>query len=257
MAAYWLICKGNELLIDKGLAFLLPLETDVIPFRDRLRYIQNLGEFRGDNYSAAVYAGNETVSGRFAFQDLRRFFTKLDPELFTFLGRGVHLANWRCTHHHCGVCGAVTEEKADERALVCPECGQLYFPRISPAVITAVLRDDKILLARSKSVIVYKLFSLLAGFVEPGETLEECVAREVKEEVGIVVKNIRYFSSQPWPFPDSLMIGFTAEYASGEIVIDDKEIIEAHWFTRDALPNIPARVSIAGTMIDRFKQGDL
>jgi NAD+ diphosphatase len=124
-------------------------------------------------------------------------------------------------------------------------------PSPLPAVIVAVLRENKILLARN-SRFRLPFYSVLAGFVEPGETLEACVAREIQEEVGITVKNIRYFGSQPWPFPDSLMVGFMADYAGGEIAVDDAEITEANWFTPEDLPRIPPRISIARQLIDWF-----
>ena len=126
-----------------------------------------------------------------------------------------------------------------------------HFPRLAPAVIVAVTKGDKILLAHS-SEWRGKLYSVLAGFVEPGETFEECVEREIMEEVGIKVKNIRYFGSRPWPFPHSLMVGFTAEYESGEITIDQVEITDAQWFTSDNLPLVPGKISIARQLIDWF-----
>ncbi|MEJ2041606.1 MAG: NAD(+) diphosphatase, partial [Desulfosarcinaceae bacterium] len=125
------------------------------------------------------------------------------------------------------------------------------YPRLSPAIIVAVIRNDRILLARNKRFRA-PFHSVLAGFVEPGETLEECEQREIGEVVGLAVKNIRYFGSQPWPFPNSLMVGFVAEYASGEITIDRKEIMEADWFPADALPRTPTRISIAGRLIEWF-----
>jgi NAD+ diphosphatase len=133
----------------------------------------------------------------------------------------------------------------------CPCCELLIFPRISPAVIVLVERENRVLLARVKRF-TSELYSVLAGFVEPGETLEEAVQREIEEEVGIRVKNIRYFGSQPWPFPDSLMIGFTAEYDSGEIEIDETEIVDAGWFDPEKLPTIPGKISIARELIDWF-----
>ena len=144
------------------------------------------------------------------------------------------------------------ETKQDERAKRCPKCQLLSFPRLSPAIIVMVERGrKKILLARSPHFPT-KMYSVLAGFVEPGETIEECVAREIKEEVGITVENIRYFASQPWPFPNSLMLGFTAEYAEGEIKVDGVEIAEAAWFSPDAMPAIPGRISISRRLIDYF-----
>jgi NAD+ diphosphatase len=166
-------------------------------------------------------------------------------------GLAAQLYRWNNSHKFCGQCGGLTEDKADERAKVCLKCDLIYFPRLSPAVIVAVIKDKKILLARSGRF-PYGFYSVLAGFVQPGETLEECVAREVYEEVGIVVKNIRYFDSQPWPFPDSLMLGFTAEYASGDIYVDQSEIADAGWFGAFNMPNIPPKISIARQLIDWY-----
>jgi NAD+ diphosphatase len=162
-------------------------------------------------------------------------------------------SDWRMgpDPQYCGRCGSRTQTKEKERAKVCPQCGLHNFPRRSPAIIVAVERGEEILLARSAHF-PRGMFSVLAGFVEPGETIEECVVREVKEEVGITVGNIRYFGSQPWPFPNSLMLGFTAEYVGGELVLDPTEIAEAGWFRADALPSIPGRISIAGRMIQWF-----
>jgi NAD+ diphosphatase len=128
----------------------------------------------------------------------------------------------------------------------------MSYPRISPAIIVAVVKNDQILLARGINFPNKKMFSVLAGFVEPGETLEGCVKREVFEEVGITVKNIEYFNSQPWPFPDSLMIGFTACYAKGDLLIDTNEILGAQWFDADKLPFIPPKETLSGELIDWF-----
>ncbi|MFP4194870.1 MAG: NAD(+) diphosphatase, partial [Desulfobacterales bacterium] len=134
---------------------------------------------------------------------------------------------------------------------ICPQCGLINYPRVSPAVIVAVVKNGQILLARNKQARI-PFYSVLAGFVEPSETLEQCVEREVGEEVGITVENIRYFGSQPWPFPNSLMIGFTAEYASGEIQIDSGELSDAGWFDKNSLPRVPPALSIAGQLIEWF-----
>jgi NAD+ diphosphatase len=125
------------------------------------------------------------------------------------------------------------------------------FPRISPAVIVLVERQEKVLLARA-SRFTENLYSVLAGFAEPGETLEDTVMREIREEVGVEVSDIRYFGSQPWPYPDSLMIGFTASWAAGEIAADNDEITDARWFTVDNLPKIPDKLSISRSLIDWF-----
>lgn len=160
-----------------------------------------------------------------------------------------HLLHWRAQNRFCGRCGTATTEADDERAKRCPSCGATFFPSASPAVIVAVTRGDRLLLAHNKDW-RSSMFSLLAGFLDPGETLEQAVAREVREEVGIEIGDIRYVTSQPWPFPNSLMAGFRAEHVSGEIVVDGKEIAEAAWFTRDAMPEVPRRGSVARELIE-------
>lgn len=194
-------------------------------------------------------------SDTFGFIGLRELFSSFEEDMIRAAGVANQLVHWSRNHRYCGRCGNTTEKKADERARICPRCGLINYPRLSPAMIVAVRKGDQILLAHSKRF-PGKFYSVLAGFVEPGETLEECVKREVREEVGIEVKNVRYFGSQPWPFPDSLMIAFTAEYAGGEMRIDGSEIADAGWFSADLLPSIPPRISIARQLIDWFS-GDV
>lgn len=182
---------------------------------------------------------------------LRELFNLIDEEFFGIAIRAFHLVNWDRSSQYCGFCGTKTINHHHLQAKACPSCDNLIFPRISPAVIVAIIKDKQILLA-SSSRFQANFYSVLAGFVEPGETLEECVHREIKEEVGIHIKNITYFGSQPWPFPDSLMIAFTAEYDSGEVTIDGDEIQDAAWFTADNLPQIPGKMSISRKLIDWF-----
>lgn len=184
---------------------------------------------------------------------LRSLFGVLPDELFFLAGRAYQMIQFEKNHRFCGRCGSVTGLKKDEYAVICPVCNLIRYPCVSPAVITAVVKGRQILLARSPRFPKGR-YSVLAGFVEPGETLEECVPREVREEVRVEVRNIRYFGSQPWPFPNSLMVGFTAEYAGGDIHADNHEILEAGWFPADALPDIPARPTIARQLIDWFVQ---
>lgn len=190
-------------------------------------------------------------------EGLRPLHGRLDDDHFAIAGRAVQILLWDRTHRFCGRCGHATVHAPDERAHVCPECGLLNFPRLSPAVIMLVSRgEDEFLLARNKGF-VNGFFSVLAGFVEPGESLEEAVAREVHEEVGLDLTDIRYFGSQPWPFPNSLMIGFTARYAGGEIRLQEDEIAEAAWFNRHGeLPRLPGQLSIARRLIDAFLAAD-
>jgi NAD+ diphosphatase len=188
------------------------------------------------------------------FTDLMRLFGEVDEATWVAAGRAVQLVEWARNHRYCGRCGTPTEESPDERARRCPRCGLLAFPRLAPAVITLVERDDgRALLARNARW-PQEMYSCLAGFVEPGETIEAAVQREVAEEVGIEVDSLRYYGSQPWPFPHSLMLGFHARYAGGEITCDDREIAEARWFTAGALPNLPGPISIARRLIDDWAQ---
>jgi NAD+ diphosphatase len=193
----------------------------------------------------------EIISGGMSFRELRTLLGLVDDDTFKIAGLASQIINWDSTHRYCGRCGTFMDVKEDERAKICPGCGFVSFPRISPAIITAVIKDSCILLARAYRF-PPELYSVLAGFVEPGETLEECLKREVREEVGIELKNIMYFGSQPWPFPHSLMIAFTADYAGGEINIDKKELSDADWFSSSNLPQIPTIGTIARELIEWF-----
>lgn len=180
---------------------------------------------------------------------LRAIFTLAGPEVFSLAGRAAQLLDWQANHRYCGRCGTPTVIKQDEPAMQCPACGLLAYPRLSPAVMVLVRDGEKLLLARSPH---FKpgVYSALAGFVEPGETLEECAVREVREEVGIEIANLRYFASQPWPFPNSLMIAFFADYAGGTIIPEPGEIEDAGWFQPGELPLLPDPVSIARRLIE-------
>jgi NAD+ diphosphatase len=181
---------------------------------------------------------------------LMGLYGRVDDLRWTLAGRAVQLVEWDRTTRFCGRCATPTEPAPGERARRCPACGLLAFPRLAPAIITLIERDDgRALLARGRAFPV-PMYSCVAGFVEPGETLEEAVHREVREEVGIEVADVRYWGSQPWPFPHSLMLGFTARWAGGDIVCDPVEIAEAGWYGRDELPPIPPGMSIARRIID-------
>jgi NAD+ diphosphatase len=173
----------------------------------------------------------------------------LRAEDWTAAGRAVQLVEWARTSRYCGRCATPTEASPGERAVRCPACGLLAYPRLAPAVIVLIKKGDEALLARNGRF-GGRMFSTVAGFVEPGETLEETVHREVAEEVGVQLSAVRYIASQAWPFPHSLMLGFEADWASGEIQVDGEEIVEAAWFGRDNLPTIPPPLSIARQLID-------
>lgn len=174
------------------------------------------------------------------------------PDMFEYVARACQVNLFLKTHKYCGQCGNEMELIDWELATHCQPCNHRCYPRISPCIIVAIRKDDQILLAQgAKST--SGLYSVLAGFVESGETLEQAVHREVFEEVGIQVKNLKYFGSQPWPFPHSLMVGYTAEYAGGEITICEDEILAADWFTLDTMPQTPPTQSISGQLIERTK----
>ncbi|EKE17888.1 MAG: hypothetical protein ACD_10C00227G0004, partial [uncultured bacterium] len=180
---------------------------------------------------------------------LRAIFQLAGAESFSLAGRATQLLDWQNQHRFCGKCGTPTVMKSGESAMQCSSCGLLAYPRISPAVMVLVREGEKLLLARSPR---FKpgVYSALAGFVEAGETLEECAAREVREEVGIEITRLRYFHSQPWPFPNSLMVAFFADYAGGTITPDLNEIEAADWFSPNALPLLPESISISRQLID-------
>ncbi len=195
-------------------------------------------------------AGAAPVS-QVVLRDLRSLMGALDDELLKIAGIASQVLDWDRNHQFCGRCGGPTVSSTTERSRSCPACKLSFYPRISPAIIVGVHRDGKILLAHNRRHRGSRpMYSVLAGFVEPGESLEDCVRREVAEEVAIELGEIRYFGSQPWPFPDSLMVGFTAEYRSGEIRVDGVEIVEAEWFSRESLPPIPPHGTIARRIID-------
>ena len=251
--AWWFAFHRNRLLVEVG------DEALRVPCRERIEELgvtvvqrHYLGRYDGLPCHAVDLA-DESLPVGMDFKDLRQVYGLLEEDLFVLGGRAVQIVEWDRTHQYCGRCGSRTQTKETERAKVCPRCGLHNFPRLSPAIIVAVERGDEILLARSAHF-PQGMFSVLAGFVEPGETIEECVVREVKEEVGITVGNIRYFGSQPWPFPHSLMLGFTAEYVGGELELDPTEIAEAGWYRADSLPTIPGRMSIAGRLIKWFQE---
>jgi NAD+ diphosphatase len=250
--AWWFIFQENKLLIyPSPESVTLPLLMD----SDELGLIVTRQNYLGQLdhrlcYVAEVAEGMIAPEGM-AFEGLRQVYGRLDEDLFWVAARAVQIIDWDRTHQFCGRCGVPLKTKPDERAKACPQCGLLHFPRLAPAIIVLVERENQLLLARSRHFMP-GMYSVLAGFVEPGESLEEAVVREVKEEVGIEIKDIKYFGSQPWPFPHSLMIGFTATYAGGEIFLDDQEIEDAGWFTAEKLPRIPGKISIARKLIDQF-----
>lgn len=250
--SYWCIFHNDSILVEySGDQVTIPQFQHPFPLCIENNKRQFLGLW--DTVPCYIAEADEQLDypDRFTFQRLRSLVGLLTYEQLQVVGRAYHICHWDRTSRFCGRCGTPMEHSKTERAKVCPSCRLIQYPKISPAVIAAVVKDDKLLLA-GNSRFRGKFHSVLAGFVEPGETLEECVAREIKEEAGIDVTDIRYFKSQPWSFPDSLMIGFTARYAGGELTVDGEELTEAAWYTADALPDIPGPYSISRELIDWF-----
>jgi NAD+ diphosphatase len=208
----------------------------------------------GTGPAVLVLDGEPGAPAGLAWCGPRDLMLRSSPAAFAPVARALMLAEWERTHRHCGRCGTPTVAEPGEHARRCPACGLRAYPRLSPVVIVAVTAGERILLARAARF-PPGLFSVLAGFVEAGETLEEAVHREVREEVGVRLADVRYAGSQPWPFPHQLMVGFTAVHAGGAPVPDGAEIVEARWFGAHELPRLPPPASIARRLVDAWAAG--
>jgi len=251
--AWWFAIQQDKVLIQQEPSGArIPRVVDFVEFVLDISRQHYLGRLDGCDCYAVEVAEEVKPPQGMMFEGLRQVYGRVDEYLFALAGRALQIVDWDRTHKFCGRCGSQTRTLATERAKECPKCGLLNFPRLAPAIIVLVRRDREMLLARARRFAT-AMYSTIAGFVEPGETLEEAVMREVKEESGVTVKDIRYFGSQPWPFPHSLMIGFTANYASGQITLNDSENIDVGWFTAEKLPSqLPSEMSIARKLIDSF-----
>ena len=266
--AHWFVFRGDQLLVEMG-----PLERPSDDLRVRARpawarlpyksALQKSHEWLGGEPLRCLYLGllggtqcwaaevpKETAApAGMSWEGLRTLFSVLDDAHFALAGRALQLIDWDRSHQFCGRCGERTEAHPHERVRVCPACKLSAYPRVAPAVMGLIKKEDQILLARSHHF-PPGMYSALAGFVEPGESLEQCLAREVAEEVGVQVARPRYVASQSWPFPHSLMIAFVCEWESGEIRPQEAEIEEAKWFKVLQLPKLPSKISIARRLID-------
>jgi NAD+ diphosphatase len=261
---YWFIFNKFRLLVyNRKDGVQIPLISDPAQLKISLLRSQYLGYIEKNDTITHCYSGevedNTPAPDGMEFLGLRELFSRVDDQTLALAGRAIQIKEWDKTHQYCGQCGSKVIQLEFERAKKCPICSHTTYPRLTPAVIVSIERPSKsgkeILLARNKRHPA-GFFSVLAGFVEPGESLEECIRREVREEVGIEIKNIRYFGSQPWPFPNSLMIAFTAEYSRGTIQLEEEEIEEAGWFKANALPKVPPHISIARQLIDSFVENN-
>lgn len=249
---WWFAFRGDELLvhIESG-SHRVPRRADAPQLVAHIQRDIYLGRLDGlDTWAAELPPALEPPAGM-VWLGLRALFGQLDERLFTVAGRAAQLVAWDRDHQFCGRCGSRTAPVAGERARRCPECGLTAFPRLSPAIIVLIERGDRVLLARGHGMPAGR-HGIVAGFVEPGESLEEAVRREVWEEVGLDIDDVRYFGSQAWPFPHAIMIGFTAKHAAGEIELRDGELAAAGWFALNALPKVPSKMSIARRLLDAW-----
>ena len=248
--ALWFAFKRSEIVVVSGADRPeLPCCIDISEHGLAAERTQYLGLYGGRHcYAVAVAESHELPDG-WSTLGLRDLFGLVETTLAALSGRAYQLLEWDRNHQFCSRCGTRTEPRRDERSRACPACKLTTYPPVTPAIMILITHGRKLLLAR-KGAFPAGRFSALAGFVEPGEMLEDTVIRETREEVGVEIKNIRYFGSQPWPFPHSLMIAFTAEYAGGELRPDGVEIVEAGWFDPEDLPKLPGSISISRRLID-------
>lgn len=248
----WFIFSENKLMIQETEEIVaLPNIEDINKYKKYFKHVNYVGRAREEYCYAAEVSETDIIDESYKFYDFRSIVSNMNDEEFLLCSKAIQVINWDKNNKFCGRCGSPMKNSDSERAKICPKCGSTNYPRISPAVIVAITKGDKLLLAHNKNF-RQKMYSLIAGFIEVGETIEQCVRREIMEEVGIKVNNIKYFQSQPWPFPNSLMIAFTAEYDEGEINPDGFEIEDADWYGVDNMPSIPKAGSVARKLIDWF-----
>lgn len=250
-AAIWFVFADHQLLLQGELPSLsLPRQArPPVPLED-IVYLRDIGTHNGHPCLVVELATLPDLTGVQAVT-LREAYMHLGDALWGLAGRASQVLCWRHDHRFCGRCGSAMQEEQDELLCRCPGCDFTTYPRLSPAVIMSVVDGNRILLGRAPHFPT-GMYSVLAGFVEPGESLEQAVAREVLEETAIEVTDIRYFASQPWPFPHSLMVGFTSRYGGGTLKVDTSELEDADWFTAKNLPRLPSPISISRRLIDQF-----
>ena len=244
--AYWFAFRGDELLVGVGQPCSVPRGARPAGALDALV----LGQLGGHACFATRLEDGAPPEGH-DFATLRALFTRLDPALYGVAGLAYQLVHFERRYRHCPQCTAPLEPKLGERARRCPRCAIDLFPPVSPATITLIHDGPRVLMTR-QAHFPPGMYGLVAGFLEPGETLEACVAREVMEETALEIADLRYFGSQPWPFPHQVMVGFTARLAGGELRVDTRELEEARWFHRDEMPRLPPRISIARALLDAW-----
>jgi len=239
----------HKLLLINGL---IPFYKNIREAKNEITFIKYIGKLHHNNCFVLEFSTKKEVNSMGSWIALRQLYAIIDQAPMKAALYAYQIMVWNKKTQYCGQCGSTTQINTNGIVVKsCPKCKAEYYPKISPSIIVAVHNKDKILLAQHKRV-TNGMYTVLAGFVDPGESLEECIHRELKEEAGIEVENIQYFGSQPWPFPDSLMIAFIAHYKKGVIRPDKDEIIDLKWFKAEEIPEWPDKVSIARTLIDSF-----
>jgi len=247
----FLFFKGQMLVREEDIA--LPDAALVALLGMPQANLQPLGLLDGRYCRSGWFDAEPALPPGYAWRGLRSLFGALAEPLLAVAGRAAQIAEWARTHRFCGACGGGTVLAAGERCLKCANCGHLAYPRISPAMMVLIRKGDSVLMALHQAPAVQR-FVPLAGFLEAGESIEEAIHREVYEEVGLRVHNLRYFASQSWPFPHSLMLAFTADYLDGEIRVDANELQEARWFgPNDEWPERVPQVSISSVLVDAHR----
>ncbi len=251
-AHYFIFCDGSIMAGSQQQGGWQPVSHDEFRWLDiEIRAEHYLGAYRGKHCIAVDAAVKGRPPEGYGLLDLRALLGRIESPLFYLAGRAKQVVEWSQQHAFCGRCGTKMQDHAADRAKECPGCALISYPRLSPSIIVLIRRGEECLLARNARWPA-GMYSTLAGFVEPGESVEQTVHREVMEEVGLKVTNLRYHGSQSWPFPNSLMLGFHADYAGGEIVCQEGEISDANFFHYDRLPNTPGSIAISGWLIQAF-----
>ena len=250
--AYWFIFNKGDVMLEKcdDGSFTIPCSDCAPVATDENTHVMNISPMDDGTEVKACSIDYVPEDARFEMCGLRQSFYKLSRPLYLKAGKAGELLYWDRNTRFCGVCGSPMEMDTDISKR-CPNCDKTVWPQLATAIIVLINRGDDLLLVHAKNFKT-DFYGCIAGFVETGESLEEAVRREVMEETALTIKNLRYFKSQPWPYPCGLMVGFFAEYESGELKLQESELSRGNWFNKNSLPTIPEKLSLARMLIDKW-----